>query len=136
MKANEFMVGDLATIHLPGGKKVTRLLDIGDLSFFVNFDPVPLSSELLLKNGFVGEFNTNTGITCSYERNSYFAAGLITEIHDRIDIKVAPETGHFSIYKQDGVSPHIREFHGTDLKYIHELQHALKLCDIKIEINP
>ena len=116
MEANEFMVGDWATITLRPMKegKFTRQLDLGDLSFFVEFEPVPLTGELLMKNGFVPNKKV---------RSWYFRDGSVYI--------------SWGVWGRALVSSFGKKFGNRmnfDCHYVHELQQALRLFHIEKEI--
>ena len=73
------------------------------------FEPIPLTREILVKNGF------------DFERHAF------------------PEDEHFAleIYIDDGVrwTVNCYEYDILLLEYVHQLQHALKLCGIEKEIT-
>lgn len=135
MKVNELQIGDYVNYR---GQiiKVTSLYDKGGSNevgwsdkeiVWVNADnvvPIPLTPEILKKNGFV----ENRGIT-SWK--------LETDKEDLIDIYGVNEY-HLSI--------NIEDTHGSGkgyrwlltnfiIFYVHELQHALRLFRIEKEIN-
>jgi hypothetical protein len=74
-------------------------------------EPIPLTPEILEKNGFYrSEIPTRDEIGHYYHR------------------KTAPSSIFVSMSFDDG-----RDF-GNEIKYVHELQHVLKLCGIDKEI--
>ena len=72
-------------------------------------EPIPLTTEILEKNGFTKEL----------ENGSHYRFTLIDE-HIKISILYAR-----SVFQWLGP---------LDFKYVHELQHALRLCGIRKEI--
>ena len=134
MKANELQIGDYVNYR---GQiiKVTSLYDKGGSneigwsdkeSVWVNgrcIEPIPLTPEILEKNGFV----ENRGVTSwKFE----------TDREDLIDIYGVKDY-HLSI--------NIEDTHGSGkgyrwmlsnltIFYVHQLQHALRLCGIEKEI--
>ena len=80
-------------------------------------DPIPLTAEILEKNGF--ESDTNMFGLCYYELSKSY---IIDNRGDR-----------FCFVKR---FPGLRDstFHVIDVKYVHELQHVLRLCGISKEI--
>lgn len=131
MKANELMIGDWAIVHGPADQRFTRKLDIGDLSFFVEFEPIPLTPEILDKNGFRwtggGDSTKMFSTPWGYDGIRYnLYVGLKKKT---IEVHAAhPELRSESWRKVNKVS---LEVCGC---YVHELQHALRLCGIDKEI--
>lgn len=87
-------------------------------------EPIPITPEILEKNGF-------------YDRSDGFKFNYVIHTNE-YQISYYPKTNRFNIYKK-GIDP----FYDKDkffcgfkniVKYVHELQHALKLCGIKKEI--
>ena len=122
MKATDLMVGDFVNVNdLPLRVGAIRQDELG---FFDNdykiywcsddefdrIDPIPLTEDILVKNGFVGE-----------RRSKYFH--LYTLEFDTWD---------FEIYwgSVNGFS-----YENIKLSYVHELQHLLRLCGIEKEIE-
>ena len=132
MKANELMIGDYVNYR---GQiiKVTSLYDKGGSneigwsdkeSVWVNgrcIEPIPLTPEILEKNGFekqqFGNFiyeNDDVNLRIEfYPKNINYTNGC----YDYIDI----EKGCVTITEMP-------------IEFVHELQHALRLCEIEKEI--
>ena len=108
IRNNELMIGDWAIVHGPADQRFTRKLDIGDLSFFVEFEPIPLTPELLKKNGFI--YN-----------DSPFVQGW-----EQFGLTLFLGGNGFRITCGQNVAMVIDS--------VHELQHALRLCGIDKEI--
>ena len=126
MKANELQIGDYVNYR---GQiiKVTSLYDKGGSnevgwsdkeSVWVNgrcIEPIPLTPEILEKNGFVlkekemGMYGVN--IAPHYTR-------------DDVPFEVFCDGDPFAIWFQGPVN----------IEYVHQLQHALRLCGIEKEI--
>ena len=81
-----------------------------DLAIEGCYDSIPLTTEILEKNGFV-------------ENNVNGCFSLYTLIYDGISFSLKYVRSVFQ-----WLGP-------LDFKYVHELQHALKLCGIKKEIE-
>lgn len=122
MKANELMVGDyvirknilkeiLIVIAIDSIRNVVYLdLDgLGITEKIENIEPIPLTAEILEKNGFQ-QISTNK-----------YVSGTVT-------IAIFVEEFLITI-KSLGARVMIT------IKYIHELQHALQLCNIDKEIE-
>lgn len=122
MKIDEVMMGDI--VFLAGNPIYVTL---GVLNHWSNnIKPIPLTPEILEKNGF-----NDT----SFEANHKHKYVIHT---NEYQLGYYPKTNSFNIYKK-GIDP----FYTKDVfccgfqnivKYVHELQHALKLCKIDKEI--
>lgn len=107
MKPNELMIGDWVL-----DKKTNRpykIIGTNDLLFHNDYSPIPLTAEILEKNGFQ-QISTNK-----------YVSGTVT-------IAIFVEEFLITI-KSFGARVMIT------IKYIHELQHALQLCNIDKEIE-
>ena len=92
----------------------------------VEFEPIPLTPEILEKSGF-----NDT----SFEANHKYQYVIHT---NKYQLTYYPKINSFNVYKK-GIDP----FYSKDkfccgfqniVKYVHELQHALKVCGIEKEI--
>ena len=131
MKANELkvtdlMVGDWVICYHPSRLKSFEKVSVcllhtmqeqehghikEDSPLFRIVEPIPLTPEILEKNGFYrSEIPTRDEIGHYYHR------------------KTAPSSIFVSMSFEDG-----RDF-GNEIKYVHQLQHTLKLCEIDKEI--
>ena len=121
MKANELMIGDWVLFN-GNSKKVTSLLvtDLGVDQIYVfgnscqvatiseYIEPIPLTAEI---------FEKNFRVDKQWGENGWY-------INDHIHI-YQTTTGVYNIQYMEIV----------DIQYVHELQHALKLCGIDKEIE-
>lgn len=157
MKANELMLGDLVRFKWPHPKLPPNIVSIFGIvysevskehlvhivlketgSVQYNYDPgvfegVPLTPEILEKNGFKIDKNE------TYCKRFFFACNLD---------KVPQTVVEFSFYGE-GVSADTlfkcwtkpkscdgeNSIHICNIKSVHELQHALRLCGIEKEIE-
>ena len=105
MKANELMIGDWVML---GSEKfrVGTILRGGNYSAL---RPIPLTAEILEKNGF-----EKIGTSYQYIARPGLYIRLIGISSKHLSLQIA------SRY--------------TGLEYVHELQHALRLCGIEKEI--
>lgn len=127
MKANELMIGDWVIVHHPTMpaeriqisadwiKTIERInngLIKEDSPLFRIVEPIPLTGEILEKNGFT-RFGTN-----------YILKG-----------------GHFGLDNPSNPSNYLDNYwlrisiKAVHIEYVHELQHALRLCGIEKEIG-
>lgn len=130
MKANELMIGDWVL----DGKNIAQIVMITcdgiiETTFNENsnielIEPIPLTQEILEKNGFEnGKFNVSPQYYL--EDNDVFIGVTLKDIPDKhkgIDIAKG------KLYFQYDIS-YIEE-----PIYVHQLQHALRLCGIEKEI--
>lgn len=115
MRAEDLMIGDWYWWEAEGKKyplqvtKDTFKLSDEDIS---NFEPIPLTPEILEKNGLA-----NDPYGCYFKEDEYMA----------LEISVEREGIYWTInYNEYGI---------LKLKYVHQLQHALRLCGIDKEIE-
>lgn len=111
MKPEEMMLGDWISFDGEPVKVQQVVSGINEL----DYEPIPLTAEILEKNGFGDSFATNEKI---FECEDF-------EIW--IDFK---EQGYWVCIKNKVSDLY---FEGNKM-YVHELQHALKLCGIDKEI--
>lgn len=149
MKANELMIGDYVNYR---GQiiKVTSLYDKGGSnevgwsdkeSVWVNasnVEPIPLTPEILEKNGFIKDANKDDRFTDTYhllvptgfERNSFTI---------QVSVYKEPIDGVSTLVKCWGWLPPynrgMNDIHLCSANYVHELQHAMRLCGIEKEIE-
>ncbi len=136
MKANELMLGDWVYGLYPNGSiynrpfrisavdtypsnKSPRIVTAGGYGFQEErLAPIPLTPEILEKNGW---------------KHKYYGIYRQT-IGETITIDIFPEG--CSVEDERGSQCYYRlRYHLPALKYVHELQHALRLCGIEKEIK-
>ena len=129
MKANELMIGDWvynAFSEHPckvegiewtkSGYAFVKISGVDGYKCIESLSPIPLTPEILEKNGFVNVKNTQTSTIIYSFRDSLFRI----EVYDFNHIVIG------SYYTDSSCDIFISS--------IHELQHALRLCVIKKEI--
>lgn len=121
MKANELMIGDkLKTVF---SQKVVKVKEIKQSCIYTEdngyeyneIEPIPLTPEILEKNGWIKD-----GYFYKAEDGSYIQLG---ELFEHASFRAEKH----GIPREIQTSPHL-------LKYVHQLQHALRLCGIEKEI--
>ena len=142
MKAEELMIGDLVTFKDCQNDEAKTIIKIwglnsdGDAFAFIDgFDTldeiniddeivgIPLTPEILEKNGF------KKGRYC-YE----FKERLVGYMGQTVSATTPIEINYYEEGHCVVMNPHIgRDFQGS-ISYVHELQHALRLCGIEKEI--
>lgn len=148
MKANELMIGDLVQLinsHNPViidsivyDSKIAKKYLIH--FFFVNdgdarwnyspesFEPIPLTAEILEKNGFENDF---------YEEESVVDYHTIRLKGYSLKHNIGDINGYLVTWCNGALNV-TTDFHGCvqkEIAYVHELQHALRLCGIDKEIT-
>ena len=133
MKANELMIGDWAFCTYPSINKPVRVAEIrtvsdnelkivvyDDIRLVLNetyMDPIPLTPEILEKNGFEwNRYKTSLNLTCGTIHIGYGFYKDCLSVSDWAD---------------DGTAQIV----SVECKYVHQLQHALRLCEIEKEIE-
>ena len=116
MKIEDLMIGDWYYWEAEGKKypmqvaKDTFKLSEEDIS---NFQPIPLTDEILEKHGFE---NVNNKTRLSLERDNFYFGYYSTH--------------HMTVYnKNTGTLVH------KIIHYVHEVQHAIVFCEIDKEIK-
>ena len=138
MKAKELMIGDWVRNDLNQVEKVFELretkamLSYNDLYDYDDLEPIPITAEILKANGFMPDD------LCDYAEK-YVCP---------MEINKTPQTIlEFAFYK--GISANtlfkcwtkpescdgVNSVHICDLKYVHQFQHALRLCEIDMKIK-
>lgn len=135
MKANELMIGDLVYyIHTEDGIAPYReviCIQAEDLCrdaciIETHYEPIPLTTEILEKNGF-----EKLRISWVLRYNNYCI--VVQFINDKWSIEVSNKfTGKDEKNRCDFISV-CRGW--SETIYVHQLQHALRLCGIKKEIT-
>ena len=122
MKATDLMIGDWVVVHARVDKiaKIEAIdlqgvkTSIGGPWMFDEIEPIPLTPEILEKNGWK-----------TTDRYRYNCGGVWFDIINRgaedFDIEVSAYDGGFAYV--------------ATIYNVHELQHALRLCGIKKEIE-
>ena len=121
--------------------KVIAITANGEVSLFVDghivarfvyaeeLSPITLTPEILEKNGWKLISKTRYKLECSW------GTGAVEEYAD-IHIYVGKD--HSNVWRWDFPILNIHLYRGdielTKFRYVHELQHALKICGIKKEI--
>ena len=138
MKETDLMIGDWVCLVDPDTKKRTntkvRGSDLcGGGTFCLQwFEPIPLTAEILEKNGF---YNSGSGdhtkMLLSHDEDE-------NEIRYAIYVGLKFKTINCMASFDELEKPGWRKSNGVEMDvcgpYVHELQHALKLCGIEKEI--
>ena len=140
MNATELMIGD----YLQYNGMPYRVIQVTVLSFGGVFmlengvedcgEPIPLTKEILIKNGFThyeaGVFNDSFYFFAKdgEREGSLIRVWLYDKPIGGVKILTKIETE-----STKGVG--VNEVHNCDIEFVHELQHALRLCRIDKEIE-
>lgn len=144
MRAKDLMIGDwVYDIILQGYTKV-EVLTLSGIKGTIHdnvwhektFEPILLTPEILEKNGFIKDKGNEYSITyhilipTGYEKNSYTI---------QITFYKVPLAGVNVLFKCWGWLPPdncgMNDIHICNVEYVHNFQHALKLCGIEKEIQ-
>ena len=140
MKANELMIGDWVLF----ATRQTKINGIAEGGFSVNLEregwqsisaiePIPLTAEILEKNGF--KFDGSGQRSMMLISEPHFSEGI------RYNIYVGLKKKTIEVFVAHPVekSPNWRKSNKVYLEvcglYVHELQHALKLCGAPMQIS-
>ena len=139
MKANELMIGDwVYNTHNRQNEQVAEIgsglvmLDYNDLYEYDEIEPIPLTAEILEVNGF--------GLNQAREeapRYVWFGESNRNDTIVSVTFYDPPVHGVKALTKIDTDCSHgcgVNNVHNCDIEYVHELQHALRLCGIEKEI--
>lgn len=114
MNAKELMIGDWVN-HLNNPQRIKGAVDF---TFAKDFEPIPLTAEILEKNGFV---------KVKREWSSYWYLDFDETIHIEItDKKILNVWMDYDGNDYDQYSDYCMPVP----EYVHELQHALRLCGL------
>ena len=125
MKSNELMIGDWVKLS-KGNWSENRLVGLTDIEMIAESvylaEPIPLTEEILEKNGFsLDEYGEWYEREVSVKERNYW-------------VNVAFRNDGVSVYDLDILTGG-RSSICIHKNYVHELQHALRLCGIEKEIE-
>ena len=146
IRAGDLMIGDWVKTVCPKQESYERVSDIHfsnypyiitagseEKWFLVEVEPIPLTPEILQKNGFKKSESDTLSQTWAWAEKSekiYNRWVQVTFYNEPInDVSYLTKIETCSS-KGDGVN----HLHSCDIESVHELQHALKLCGIEKEI--
>lgn len=126
MESKELMVGDWVYFHSTPNKVTTLTASFaqsenGSSLPKHNLHPIPLTEKILKKNG----FKFSNAINKEYIHKGYlafnkchFVSVMVDDYESRFNLSIAKKT------------PETETGLGMNIKYVHELQHALRLCGL------
>ena len=142
MEAKDLMIGDWVNYHDDGKivpKQVSEITNFKQLQLTDKdnwiivgeryCDPIPLTAEILEKNGFEELMNESEVSAARFGRKPE-PTGVWQYGFGQFDsVAYVPEQSFLRIKFMEGYMADI-----ANIKYVHELQHALRLCGIEKEI--
>ena len=133
MKVNELMVGDLVYIHEPEckGHRIDAIDELdgqvgadGEVYDECDIRPIPLNEEILEKNGFTKDYRYD-GNQIEYDLDGF----PITVVYNK-----NKKEWHAGTYMCGRESDWVeRQF---DCRFLHQLQHLLRMAGVEKEIEP
>lgn len=144
MKAKDLMIGDWVYIH-HGGKathygKVTALLPFGAIESEIDgshalsssVEPIPITPEILEKNGFIYKDAAHNNFRGVWVCNVGRCNNVFIQFTDKVAIEIHNELGRKDEKGRADLVSFCRDW--CEVLFVHELQHALRLCGIEKEI--
>jgi hypothetical protein len=134
LKLNELMVGDwvmynpnvfIEDEYEPTKECYPTKIENGediDLSVEDCYTPIPLTPEILKKNGFVELSINKTTYKCIVDSKFDYASAITIDLFSKDDCDVVN-------------SENKRSYHGK-IEYVHELQQIIRMCGLKKQIKP
>lgn len=136
MKQNELMIGDwVYNTRNRKNEKVGEIgsglvmLDHNDLYEYDEVQPVPLTEEILERNGFDKKWHDKSKCYISDQRNDEVTSIVYNHYSATVTIEALP---FIDVNKENEREQKIE---AVRCRYVHELQHALRLCGIEKEIE-
>lgn len=133
MKATELMIGDwVYNTHNRQPEQVCEIrermvmLAYNDLYDYDEIEPIPLSAEILEQNGFVTKDKPDGWPGYRSYKYSEGSTGIVFHLHH--------DTGKYEWSGKCEISLNSLPY-WIRFKYLHELQHILKICGIDKEIT-
>lgn len=123
MKANELMIGDWVSYR--GIVNKVAPADFCQKKWIEEIKPIPITAEILEKNGFKPYIPEN------HLETVYACQDVSKAVADELYALWPYRDGSFYLLlRVDG-----KDMVRMDVHYIHQLQHALRLCGIEKEIK-
>ena len=128
MDCKDLMVGDWVICNHYQDKPFTKQFGVADFAKgeYEFCEPIPLTEDILVKNGFKfqrHEFKTtNDDYWISDDKRIIFRGEHMTNSFNKWSVHVDTED--------------MRTMGYFEITYVHQLQHLLRLCGIKKEIEP
>lgn len=120
MKAIELMIGDWVKSRTGMNIKIVGISH----DYLSVYEPIPLTAEILEKNGFLPSFEMGHETLCL--------------VSSEYSIYYRPVDTYLYVFKRDNEHGEgdfiVSDHRNKNAKYVHELQHALRFCRIDKEI--
>lgn len=131
MTSKDLMIGDWVNLS-KGGWSENRQVELIDIEMIAESvylaEPLPITLEILEKNGFENDF---------YEEESVADYHTIRLEGYSLRHNIGEADGYLVTWCNGGINV-TTDLNGCvqkDISYVHELQHALRLCGIEKEIE-
>lgn len=119
MKANELMIGDWCFIkNYPIKALPQKVQPEHFVRSLIEFEPIPLTGEILEKNGFEGCEEGSAWSIFQHKEEGKSALYQIYWSTNGFYLEISAYTSQ------------IGDFNRMGIQFVHELQHALRLCGI------
>lgn len=141
MNANELMLGDWVKYH---GVPV-RVVEISeksvefeykygsyDIDYPLKLTPIPITPEILEKNGFIYKDAAHNNFRGVWVCNVGRCNNVFIQFTDKVAIEIHNELGRKDEKGRADLVSFCRDW--CEVLFVHELQHALRLCGIEKEI--
>ena len=136
MKANELMIGDWVRLTDPIAEgmqvQVLAIGRFGGITFYDgitdHIEPIPLTTEILEKNGF--HKGAYLAAQCYIKEANHIVYSMLLENGDQVVTLV-----YCNGKNELEVITIGRGVNFDNVRYVHELQHALHLCGIEKDIK-
>ena len=145
MEAKDLMIGDWVQIVpdapvMPNEYHRIDWIRTGEIGLdnrkivtYPYIHPIPLTPEILEKNGFTYSVSESNGLCRTYiygDKSNHVLAEVTL-----YDLPINGCSCLIRIETDSQTCGGINKIHNCDLLYVHQLQHALRLCQIEKEIN-
>lgn len=136
IRVEDLMVGDWVILY-DRPRKVEIVYDHGRVQAdcieedCTVLEPIPLTSEILEKNGFTLDYDNHLKIYHGFFGKSHIIIEFSTD--RKVGIEIHNEFSRKDNKGRSDLVTFARDW--CDEFYIHEFQHALKLCGINLEIT-
>lgn len=137
MKATELMIGDW--VRVPSElNRYMRIRSTFDMDSAILYEPIPLTPEILEKNGFIKDADKDDMLADMYHLLVH--NGLERESFTiQVNLYREPICGVSTLVKCWGRIPPLygglNDIHLCSANYVHQLQHAFRLCGIQKQIE-
>lgn len=143
MEAKELMIGDwlcyegehniqVKGIDFPPNGNSAYISFGAEFYHCDDFSPIPLTTEILEKNGFKIEEEYDK----IYDTHNYYATLNCVDSKKRnVEVNYSTFSNEITIFCHDRQNILLYCNLETQIKHVHELQHALRLCGIEKEIE-